>query len=618
MEPIPDRLYTDPQWALGHYTPGSPLWRAAKQVANSMESAAAQSRSLAPLPRRDKPAAQQSTARYGYSSAHIFDDSAIRVPVKNLPARVASLLVPASSSRQPAPITTPSPKLSRNDIIDRDSRPDWIINSLHVSRLNDYRDLCEIIPNAAILGSKTMLCTKDDFQQTASGFWPDTYRLTFKPPSGTIGIPQTENDELTIIFCLGEAILNKDGVHDNPRAAFMVHWSSDSTTAFERWQVDPIARKILDACIKLHKDGFREPIFDRALETKVNPNLAFNERINCLIVLFSKWKSVCDTIMRSEKIMTYVAGPAAHYKITHAAQKQNETRKNNYEQSKAERYDLEVVRRGDGAEPYVCPVGPSASADRSSEPAELPSVPIPAPAERVTATTWTHTRASLLPLPADPPATSPVIYTITPPAPHSGGPISKRTRKSLDAKIRRLDKNNKVTGRSFATPGNKVTKPAPRSKKGAKPNVQFLDSPIVVSSLPRAESSGSVPDVTPAPTPVPSPTLDTFGGPVYSANDALANAVPSPALPPVGVFGVTEVLPAQTLSNEARPANKIDASSASNTSAKEGLSRRPGVLPWELKKEREAEEAKEKDKDKDKDKDKEEEDKDEDQVDAEG
>lgn len=46
-------------------------------------------------------------------------------------------------------------------------------------------------------------------------------------------------------------------------------------------------RVVQDACIKLRTYDFHEPLFDRSIREKVNPDLTFDQRINCIIILLS-------------------------------------------------------------------------------------------------------------------------------------------------------------------------------------------------------------------------------------------------------------------------------------------------------------------------------------------
>ncbi|ORY08063.1 hypothetical protein BCR34DRAFT_616515 [Clohesyomyces aquaticus] len=157
----------------------------------------------------------------------------------------------------------------------------------------------------------------------------------WKPPMGRTGIPQTNAERRKIVRRLRDAILNKHDTSDNKGKAYESRWGIDSPQRYRNEWVDRICWEVLNETIKLHRDGFTAPIFEKDLDMHVDKELTFTDRINGLVELFRDWKSVCDSVMKNEKVAQYVAGPVKFYARSGSNAKNNAQKKVNVDTWKA-------------------------------------------------------------------------------------------------------------------------------------------------------------------------------------------------------------------------------------------------------------------------------------------
>ncbi|KAF2465303.1 uncharacterized protein BDR25DRAFT_318555 [Lindgomyces ingoldianus] len=158
----------------------------------------------------------------------------------------------------------------------------------------------------------------------------------WKPPPGDAGIPRTNEEKRKIVRRLRDAVLNKINTGDNKGRGYAARWGLESEQFYQNAWVDRICWEVLNETIKLHEEGFTVPIFDKDLDAHVDKKLDFSERIDALVKLFHDWKSVCDSLMKMEKIVHYVAGPIKYYQRSGSNKKNNAHKKRTLETWKAD------------------------------------------------------------------------------------------------------------------------------------------------------------------------------------------------------------------------------------------------------------------------------------------
>ncbi|KAF2875796.1 hypothetical protein BDV95DRAFT_591229 [Massariosphaeria phaeospora] len=129
----------------------------------------------------------------------------------------------------------------------------------------------------------------------------------WKPPAGDETIPQTNSEEQAVVRNLMSAFLNKEAVNDNK---FERRWGETSNYYAEE-DLEKLAWRILACTIKLHTEGWKEPVYDKGLLAQIERtwDFSFAKRMECIVNLVRHNKRVCEDLLRGEKLSIVVGAP---------------------------------------------------------------------------------------------------------------------------------------------------------------------------------------------------------------------------------------------------------------------------------------------------------------------
>ncbi|OCK83946.1 hypothetical protein K432DRAFT_389940 [Lepidopterella palustris CBS 459.81] len=126
-------------------------------------------------------------------------------------------------------------------------------------------------------------------------------------------LPTTDEEKFALVRRLIHSILDSSCAKDQVTRQFERRWKDDKF--WDLPAVHVLAWAILDVAIKLHKDGWTNPILDPTQLGLpfVDKHLRFYERIDKICILLSNYKSACNALMKFEKLPQIVAGPVKSY-----------------------------------------------------------------------------------------------------------------------------------------------------------------------------------------------------------------------------------------------------------------------------------------------------------------
>ncbi|KAF2729923.1 hypothetical protein EJ04DRAFT_568208 [Polyplosphaeria fusca] len=166
-----------------------------------------------------------------------------------------------------------------------------------------------------------------------------------KPPMGEPGVPRTEAERCVIVCRLRDVFLDDTKCLDiRERPVFRRHWGVYAQEAYKKWQVNRVCWEVLREAANLHTQGFFSPVF----EVDMDKHLTFENRIAWIQELFLRWKSTCDAVMRGEKLVCYVLGPASWLtelnSIKNRSEKYKERKRNKQMAGRAAQQQLQALQ----------------------------------------------------------------------------------------------------------------------------------------------------------------------------------------------------------------------------------------------------------------------------------
>ncbi|KAF2186563.1 hypothetical protein K469DRAFT_487645, partial [Zopfia rhizophila CBS 207.26] len=136
-------------------------------------------------------------------------------------------------------------------------------------------------------------------------------------PSDDDTIPDTAEAEREYVRELFTAMYNTEGALEKTNSSrFKYRWSSGAESTFYKpWDVEKCCWRILKRAIELHTVGFNWPIFDLALQKKIRSSrdYTFKERMRIIIDLLKISKKTCETVLKMEKMDSFVGAPKCYY-----------------------------------------------------------------------------------------------------------------------------------------------------------------------------------------------------------------------------------------------------------------------------------------------------------------
>lgn len=125
-------------------------------------------------------------------------------------------------------------------------KPAWMITHDTLFSITKFEHIWNLYASAKTQAIHKMNRSMVDFAPDHNGIRSNTCNIAFKPPLGDSGLPQTDEEKAVLIIELTEAILNTEGIHDNPNGLHMSgHWNQGAAFRYEKWQADVTSRHIL-------------------------------------------------------------------------------------------------------------------------------------------------------------------------------------------------------------------------------------------------------------------------------------------------------------------------------------------------------------------------------------
>ncbi|KAF2278907.1 uncharacterized protein EI97DRAFT_440411 [Westerdykella ornata] len=173
----------------------------------------------------------------------------------------------------------------------------------------------------------------------------------FEPPENDDTIPTTDHKEQEIVKTLVDAIYHVDPPLPNAKpytVAFQARWIN--RTHYKPAHIEMLAWEIVQKTIKIHTEGWTEPIYDESLMAQIltTKHMKFAERMTSIESLLKGSKDACESALKREKIWTIIGTAPIMFDRLSVNKKQNKTKAKRLEIAKAVEAEIEKLKRASG------------------------------------------------------------------------------------------------------------------------------------------------------------------------------------------------------------------------------------------------------------------------------
>jgi hypothetical protein len=150
------------------------------------------------------------------------------------------------------------------------------------------------------------------FQQSMVRVQQYMREVTWRPTSGTVGVPQTDEEAFFYVSAVAKAIADVSNVLDAPycQSAFQRFTESQ----WSRQDIHAMAHVIVSVSISLHERGATSIVFKKAFAPDdLDSGLTFPQRMEWFVKLLRQFKGFCDMIMRGTTLQELLASAKFSY-----------------------------------------------------------------------------------------------------------------------------------------------------------------------------------------------------------------------------------------------------------------------------------------------------------------